>query len=249
MKGGEGQGKTSSLPYWLFQSSTLLKSLEEQCTGLYLTSIDKQYVSQQVAEGYVDDCDAGTADQCTQQTNTPEIITERMRDIAQTWADLIYGSGGEWNWKEGKASLALVTEVDAQIQLINRQTGVTATLKRREPSDAIWQLGLENDLLGGQKSDYSRRYSTIVKMSYRIKKNFISPKNAWQIYQNVWLPAGQYPLACTTWSKKECEKLMSPFLNAILPKLGLNHHFPQVGYLSIKYLLGHLRENSLTGQH
>eukprot|EP00957_Ditylum_brightwellii_P083182 6324892-Ditylum_brightwellii.AAC.1 len=78
MKGGQGQGKTSSPPNWLFQSLTLLKSLEEQCTGLYLTSIDKQYVSQQVAEGYVDDCDAGMADQRTQQTKTPEIITERM---------------------------------------------------------------------------------------------------------------------------------------------------------------------------
>eukprot|EP00957_Ditylum_brightwellii_P182434 13897479-Ditylum_brightwellii.AAC.2 len=62
---------------------------------------------------------------------------------------------------------------------------------------------------------------------------------------------------------------MSPFLNAILPKLGLNCHFPRVvphgvkkyggfqmahfyieqGYLSIKHLLGHLREESLTGQH
>eukprot|EP00957_Ditylum_brightwellii_P109718 8369047-Ditylum_brightwellii.AAC.1 len=62
---------------------------------------------------------------------------------------------------------------------------------------------------------------------------------------------------------------MSPFLNAILPKLVLNKHFPRVvvhgskkyggsqlahffieqGYLSLKFLLGHLREGSLTGTH
>eukprot|EP00957_Ditylum_brightwellii_P132857 10131383-Ditylum_brightwellii.AAC.1 len=95
MKGGEGQGKTSSPPNWLFQSLTLLKSLEEQCTGLYLTSIEQKYTSKRVAEGYVDDCNAGMADQRTQQTDTPDIITEMMREIAQTWADLIYGSGGE----------------------------------------------------------------------------------------------------------------------------------------------------------
>eukprot|EP00957_Ditylum_brightwellii_P073921 5617242-Ditylum_brightwellii.AAC.1 len=47
MKGGEGQGKTSSPPNWLFQSSTLLNSLEEQCKGLYLTSVDNKYVSDQ----------------------------------------------------------------------------------------------------------------------------------------------------------------------------------------------------------
>eukprot|EP00957_Ditylum_brightwellii_P152455 11605550-Ditylum_brightwellii.AAC.1 len=71
--------------------------------------------------------------------------------------------------------------------------------------------------------DYLKRYFTSIEMAHRIRNNFISPKNAWRIYQNVWLPAGQYPLACTTCTKKESEKLMSPFLNAILPKLGLNH--------------------------
>eukprot|EP00957_Ditylum_brightwellii_P175432 13355091-Ditylum_brightwellii.AAC.1 len=63
MKGREGQGKTSSPPNWLFTSSTLLNSLEEQCTGLYLPSVDGNYVSDCVAEGFVDDTDAGTADQ------------------------------------------------------------------------------------------------------------------------------------------------------------------------------------------
>eukprot|EP00957_Ditylum_brightwellii_P078753 5987556-Ditylum_brightwellii.AAC.1 len=40
MKGSKGQGKSSSPPNWLFQSSTLLKSLEDQCDGLYMTSVD-----------------------------------------------------------------------------------------------------------------------------------------------------------------------------------------------------------------
>eukprot|EP00957_Ditylum_brightwellii_P059919 4549127-Ditylum_brightwellii.AAC.1 len=59
-------------------------------------------------------------------------------------------------------------------------------------------------------------------MGKSIRKSFVSSKNAWQIYQNVWLPAGKYPIACTTWTKQECEHPMSPFLTAILPKLGLN---------------------------
>eukprot|EP00957_Ditylum_brightwellii_P169877 12929622-Ditylum_brightwellii.AAC.1 len=51
-KAGKGQGKTSSPSNWLFQSSTLLKSLEDQCSVLYVTSFDGKYVSEQVAEGY-----------------------------------------------------------------------------------------------------------------------------------------------------------------------------------------------------
>eukprot|EP00957_Ditylum_brightwellii_P082286 6256972-Ditylum_brightwellii.AAC.1 len=76
MKDGEGQGKTSSPPNWLFQSSTLLNSSDEQCACLYLTSVDKNYVSEHVAEGYVDDCNAATADQRAQETDTPAIVTE-----------------------------------------------------------------------------------------------------------------------------------------------------------------------------
>eukprot|EP00957_Ditylum_brightwellii_P103187 7864445-Ditylum_brightwellii.AAC.1 len=139
----------SSEYYQHLEDSTLLKSLEGQCTGLYLTSVDQKYISEQVAEGYVDNCDAGTADQQTQCTDTPEIIMEKMRVIAQMWADLIYASGGEvslpkscwwlvwWNWNKGKASLASVEELETQIQLTNRQIGKTATLKRRDPPNAI----------------------------------------------------------------------------------------------------------------
>eukprot|EP00957_Ditylum_brightwellii_P064169 4868953-Ditylum_brightwellii.AAC.1 len=61
MKGGERQGETLSPPNWLLQSSMLLNSLEEQCEGLYLTSVDRNYESKQVLEGYVNDCDAVTA--------------------------------------------------------------------------------------------------------------------------------------------------------------------------------------------
>eukprot|EP00957_Ditylum_brightwellii_P080886 6152743-Ditylum_brightwellii.AAC.1 len=90
MKAGEGKGKISSPSNWLFQSSTLLKSLEDHCSCLYLTSVNQKYVSACVAEGYVDDCDADTADQQTQQSDTPDIITKHMQNIAQTQADLIY---------------------------------------------------------------------------------------------------------------------------------------------------------------
>eukprot|EP00957_Ditylum_brightwellii_P035052 2657244-Ditylum_brightwellii.AAC.1 len=160
MKGEEGQGKTSSTPNWLFTSSTLLNALEEQCTGLYLPSVDGKYVSVCIAEGFVDDTDAGTANQRTQTTDTPEILAEKMCVIAQTWADLIHGSGGKvslpkscwllvWlNWNAGKASLDTIDEVAAQIKLTNGKTQEAKALQRKNPSESVRQLGLLNDLEG-----------------------------------------------------------------------------------------------------
>eukprot|EP00957_Ditylum_brightwellii_P142480 10855197-Ditylum_brightwellii.AAC.1 len=128
-KGGEGQGKTSSPPNWLFQSSTLLRSLEEQYKGLYLTSVDGKYESKRVAEGSVDDCDTVTTNKKTQEHDTLETIQERMWNAAQTWADLIYGSDGKvsmdkscwglvwWLWKDSKARIAHTDEVKAEVKL------------------------------------------------------------------------------------------------------------------------------------
>eukprot|EP00957_Ditylum_brightwellii_P068425 5195148-Ditylum_brightwellii.AAC.1 len=77
MKGGKGQGKISSPPNWLFQSSTLFNSLEVQCEALYLTSVDGKYVSKWMVEDYVDDCNAAIANQRTQAVETPETIQEK----------------------------------------------------------------------------------------------------------------------------------------------------------------------------
>eukprot|EP00957_Ditylum_brightwellii_P041114 3112409-Ditylum_brightwellii.AAC.2 len=122
--------------------------------------------------------------------------------------------------------IATMTKVDAQVKLQSCTNPTFHTLQQKNPDDSICQLGLLNNLLEVLKDDYNKRYSTYAKMAYRISKHFITPKNAWRIYQNVWLPAGQYPLAVTNWTLKECEKLMSPFLHAILPKLGFNWHMP-----------------------
>eukprot|EP00957_Ditylum_brightwellii_P154746 11778046-Ditylum_brightwellii.AAC.1 len=127
--------------------------------------------------------------------------------------------------------MATITEVDAQVKLRSGINPELHTLNRKEPTDSICQLGLLNNPTGVLTEDYNKRYSTYKKM--------------------------------------ECENLMSPFPNAILPKLGLNRHMHRAiihgaclygglqmahfvveqGYLNIKFLLGHLRENSLVGQH
>eukprot|EP00957_Ditylum_brightwellii_P172294 13116311-Ditylum_brightwellii.AAC.1 len=59
-KFGEGQGKASSPPNWLFLSSTLLAALHALCSSVFLLSISKRFTSKRVAESYVDDTDAIT---------------------------------------------------------------------------------------------------------------------------------------------------------------------------------------------
>eukprot|EP00957_Ditylum_brightwellii_P025290 1913760-Ditylum_brightwellii.AAC.1 len=48
-KFGEGQGKASSPPNWLFLSSTLVAALHALCSGISLTSICNKYKIERTA--------------------------------------------------------------------------------------------------------------------------------------------------------------------------------------------------------
>eukprot|EP00957_Ditylum_brightwellii_P055192 4184044-Ditylum_brightwellii.AAC.1 len=89
---GEGQGKGSSLPNWIFTMSPLLNVLEDCCTGVLMISTCWKYTSKQVADSYVDGTDSVVVDQTTQSTDTPKNITEKLCLVAQNWSDLLLGS-------------------------------------------------------------------------------------------------------------------------------------------------------------
>eukprot|EP00957_Ditylum_brightwellii_P012696 959821-Ditylum_brightwellii.AAC.1 len=81
------------------------------------------------------------------------------------------------------------------------------------------------------------------------------------------LPACQYPLAVTTFSKEACLSVMKPFVYAVLPKLGFNcnsprkiiygsmkyngfqfvHLYLEQGYLALKDLIDHICKESIVG--
>eukprot|EP00957_Ditylum_brightwellii_P041780 3163771-Ditylum_brightwellii.AAC.1 len=138
-------------------------------------SANGKCVSKRVAKGYVDNTDSATADQRTQEADTPAIIATRITAIAQTWADLIFGSCGNvslpkscwwlmwWNWKNGKARIATIAEVEAQIKLRSDVDTEMHTLSRKEPTDSIQQLGLLNNPVGILVENYNKRYSTYKK--------------------------------------------------------------------------------------
>eukprot|EP00957_Ditylum_brightwellii_P022226 1677210-Ditylum_brightwellii.AAC.1 len=104
-------------------------------------------------------------------------------------------------------------------------------------------------------------------MASHIRTLHMKPKNAFRLYRNIWLPACQYLLAVTTFSKEACLSVMKPFVCAILPKLGFNCNLPREiiyrsmkysgfqsahlylkqGYLALKHLIGYICKESIIG--
>eukprot|EP00957_Ditylum_brightwellii_P110984 8464268-Ditylum_brightwellii.AAC.1 len=139
----EGQGQTSSLSNWLFQSSTLLNALHFLCAGIHLFSVCQKYVEKCVAEAYVDDADCTYVEQSDQENETLTRIQDR----------LIHGSGGElshnktywwliwWIWENGEARMATKQDVDIDLEIRFGNNMSDTRLKRKEPNESIAQLG------------------------------------------------------------------------------------------------------------
>eukprot|EP00957_Ditylum_brightwellii_P052074 3949801-Ditylum_brightwellii.AAC.1 len=91
-KFGEGQGKASSPSNWLFQLSTILNALHALISGIFLFSICQNFTTKRTAEAYMDDADCAYIDQ-TKQNKTPAQIRQKIQQLAQTWENLLYGTG------------------------------------------------------------------------------------------------------------------------------------------------------------
>jgi hypothetical protein len=86
-------------------------------------------------------------------------------------------------------------------------------------------------------------------------------------YNAFYMPSLGYGTPATTLRKQDCEKIQKPFVNAILPKMGIARSAPRTivfgtaqfggmglthlaalqGHTRLQYLLGHLRCDEATG--
>eukprot|EP00957_Ditylum_brightwellii_P211328 15366049-Ditylum_brightwellii.AAC.1 len=143
----------------------------------------------------------------------------------------------------------------------------TSKVKHKDPHKLVKQLNVLANPAGdfSVELEWRQKYST--SMASHIRTLHMKQKKAFCLYRNIWLPACQYPLAVTMFSKEACSSVMKPFVCAILPKLGFNCNSPreiiygsmkyggfqfaylylEQGYLTLKHLIGHIREESIVG--
>ncbi|GFH50469.1 hypothetical protein CTEN210_06945 [Chaetoceros tenuissimus] len=65
-------------------------------------------------------------------------------------------------------------------------------------------------------------------MASKIHHSNIDRNTAYSLYSSNYKPTICYPLHHTTFTDNECDKLQSPPLRALLPKMGYNRNFPRV---------------------
>eukprot|EP00957_Ditylum_brightwellii_P015090 1138281-Ditylum_brightwellii.AAC.1 len=119
------------------------KQLHSLCTGVKPFSVCKRKKAERVADAYVDDTGNTYINEEKQKDKTPTTICDNIQHIAQTWEQLLYGSGGElcqkktfwwliwWIWKDRKATIATKSEVNISVNITFGREDNTTTIRRK----------------------------------------------------------------------------------------------------------------------
>ena len=131
----------------------------------------------------------------------------------------------EW----GQAQIETIREFPGEVGMIsnkNRQDS-KQVLGRLEAHQAERVLGVRLPLDGNMKSEFLHRCKQIRSFSKKVFNAPISHWDAWVIYESRYRAMIRYPLPVTLFSDSQCMKIQRPFVDAILPKMGINRKTPR----------------------
>ena len=80
---------------------------------------------------------------------------------------------------------------------------------------------------GSDTDELIWRLREVRTLAKNVSQSPLSRQDAEVVYRERWIPGIGYCLPVTQFDDKQCEKLMTPFYAAMLPKMGLNRHIPK----------------------
>eukprot|EP00957_Ditylum_brightwellii_P089677 6829421-Ditylum_brightwellii.AAC.1 len=98
--------------------------------------------------------------------------------------------------------MATKQEVPTDMSISISNSSVLQQVKRKEVNNPVRQLGVLANPAGDFSKELLRRQKYSSRIASRIRHTRITPKNAFRLYKNIWLPACQYPLAVTSFPQK-----------------------------------------------
>jgi len=110
---------------------------------------------------------------------------------------------------------------------MNDVSGSRIPLDRLEPHEAERSLGIRLAPDGNHTAELQFRKEQTLVWASRIANSKAPRHITWLNFKTVLLKQVEYPLMVTTFSRAECDDILRPALQTVLPALGVNRHFPR----------------------
>jgi hypothetical protein len=236
---GIGQGNGAGPAIWAVISTILLNTLVEDNLAATFTSAISQTLLTIAAWCWVDDCDLlGTA---VKPWERGEDCLDRAQQQMDHWEGLLTATGGgivweksfwvlvDYVWTGSRWRYRTQEDMPGTIYVNDCVSGQRKPLQRHEPDHPEVTLGVSLAVDGNSSGTIKKLQQAVKDFVDKIKPCSLSIHDIWQSFTTRIMKTLEYPMAATTLTFHEWDQLtMSPLLKAVLPKAGMNQHFPRV---------------------
>ena len=129
----------------------------------------------------------------------------------------------------GQARLETKKDFPGEVGMTSMVEGymTTQVLGRLESQQSERVLGVRLPLDGNMKDEHAYRCKQVRDFSKKVYNAPLSHWDAWMIYESRYRAMIRYPLPITQSTINQCKEIQRPFINMILPKIGLNRKTPR----------------------
>ena len=227
---GMGQGNGAGPTVWSVLSSTVFEELHarQYSTGFCYALSTGLY--QLCGFSYVDDCDlladGTTAEEVHTKLQTLLTLWDKLMEVNgaaiapdKCWwylVDFVWNAG-QWKYRDaGEERLLKVRDKDNKVESLTY-------LPNSEAKEMVGVLLAPN---GNQSDQWTALHNKATEWAGKIRSSPLDSDAVWTAMQCSIIKGLEYPLAATTLSKVQLDKIMTPVLSEALPRSGLTRKFP-----------------------
>lgn len=233
---GIGQGNGCGPASWVVVSSPILDMLRNRNIGWQTVSPITNTVNTISSFSYVDDTD--TIEGARMSSDNHVAVTGRLQKAMEVWCGGIQATGGEISpeksfWmlidykfrSDGTPVYRRSSEAPAMVHMTSVD-GTVHEIQRIEPNEAIMTLGVLLAADGNQKRQKEHLKQKIHDWCTRAKRRKLRRDVLSTALHSSIARTIAYPAAVTTFSKIECDEIISELRKTVLPLLGYNSSMP-----------------------
>ena len=235
---GTGQGSGNSPAIWCFLSSALYDCYDTQATKAVYCTPSRTHHMEFGMIGFVDDSNGQTNQFLTEETHqTSDEVLRQTQSNAQTWADLLYVSGGalelskcsyhvlSWAFSaQGDPVLYTDRQRYSPITVTDRQTGTNHELEYLSPYVAHKTLGHYKEPSGNQKEQSRQLQKKSDDVVAFLWKCHLTRSESWIFYYTCYVPSLSYPLTASHFTELQLTKIQRKAMSIIIARCGFNRH-------------------------
>ena len=246
---GIGQGNGAGPALWLTHLTVMFEVLSKLTTGYQFKSPDGETNFESPGTGFVDDVTLGaTANQHEERESKEASLITKINRIASCWEKMLHTNGGKlelskcfwilvaWKWRDGMPVMKTLHDTNADINLIQSESGDAVTITRKSVEESPKVLGCHMAANGSWKCEHDRWKRQSAEFANKIKVAGFDRTCGAKLFPVFWLSKYRYVAPIIGLTQEQCKKIERPVISKCMSASGFNCRMPrEVVFGSIKY--------------